>query len=127
MSESKKQAILIAILLSTVPTTVVLSRCLIPSEGIHLSIAQSPIDHRELGHTPRTTIWYLPDYPAIESMRESISYTFQRCETEFEGIAGSLHGVLPAREYGMIFVRDTSTMMPALQYFYPGEYLRTPV
>jgi hypothetical protein len=127
VSESKKQAILTTILLSTVLTTVILSRPLIPSKESPPIIIQSPIDHEELGHPPTATIWHIPDYTAIEAMRKNILYTFQRCEAEFQGVEGPLHGLLPAREYGMIFVRDTSTMMPGLQYFYADEYLRTPV
>jgi hypothetical protein len=127
VSESKKQAIISIILLSTVLTTVLLSRLLIPSKEGLPSITQSPIDYRELGHPPAATLWYISDYPAIEAMRENIVYTFRHCETEFEGIPGPLYGVLPAQEYGMIFVRDTSTMMPGLQYFYADVHLRTPI
>ncbi len=125
--KSKKQAIVVFVLLSTVLTAVIISRLLVSSKGGHFSITQSPIDYSQLGYPPTATVWYIPDYPAIEAMRENILYTFQLCETRFEGIEGPIFGLLPAQEYGMIFVRDTSTMMPGLQYFYSEEYLRPPI
>jgi hypothetical protein len=127
VSESKKQAILTIILLSTVLTAALLARTLAPARGSHPSTTQAPIDYMELSHPPRATVWYIPDYPAIEAMRENIVHTFQLCETGFEGVEGPVYGLVPAREYGSIFVRDTSTMTPALRYFYGEEYLRTPV
>ncbi len=126
-SKSKKQTIPIIILLSTVLTAAIQSRLLVSSKEDHLSITQSSIDYSQLGYPPKATIWYIPDYPAIEAMRENILYTLQLCETRFEGIEAPIAGLLPAQEYGMIFVRDTSTMMPGLQYFYGEEYLRPPI
>jgi len=127
VSESKKHAVLVVILLSTVSMAVILSRPPILSGGSRSSISPLPIDYKELGHPPTATVWYMPDYPSIEAMRDNIAYTFQLCETRLEGVEGPVYGLLPAQEYGMIFVRDTSTMMPALQYFHGDEYLRTPV
>jgi len=127
VSESKKQAILIIILLSTLLTAAILSRPFISPKGNLFSVTRLSIDYGELGYPPTATVWYIPDYPGIEATRENIVYTFQLCETGFEGVEGPLYGLLPAQEYGMIFVRDASTMMPALQYFYGEEYLRTPV
>ncbi len=107
--------------------TVTLARPYIaPSEELSAS-ALPPIDDKALGSPPTETTWHLPDYPLIDAMRESILHTFQLCETEFEGADGTVTGLMPAREYGMIYVRDTSTMMPAVSYFYGDEYLRTPV
>ncbi len=127
MNESKKQAIVTVSFLSTVLATVILSHLLMPPRGTRSPTSWPPIDLEELGDPPTATVWYIPDYPAIEAMRENILYTLQLCETEFKGLEGPVHGLLPAREYGMIFIRDTSTMMPALQYFYSEEYLRTPI
>jgi hypothetical protein len=86
-----------------------------------------PIDYQGLGTPPPDTSWYLPDYPLIEDMRSSIVNTFQQNETSFEGTEGLVYGVMPAPEYGMIYIRDSSTMMPTLSWFYGEEYLRTPV
>jgi hypothetical protein len=85
-----------------------------------------PLDQKTLG-SPPTTAWHLPDYPLIDAMRESILHTFQLSETQFAGSEGIVSGLVPSREYGMIYVRDTSTMMRAASYFYGEEYLRTPV
>jgi hypothetical protein len=60
-------------------------------------------------------------------MRESVVHTLQLCETEFGGVEGTVYGLVPSREYGMIFIRDASTMIPALQYFYGDQHLRTPM
>ena len=85
------------------------------------------IDYQDLDSPPSATSWHLPDYPLIEAMRESIVETFRACETQFEGEEGSIYGLMPAREYGMIYVRDLSTMMPALFSFYGDQHLRTPI
>jgi hypothetical protein len=60
-------------------------------------------------------------------MRQSMLATFRLCETQFEGAEGPVYGLMPAREYGMIYVRDLSTMMPSVLCFYGDEHLRTPV
>jgi hypothetical protein len=86
-----------------------------------------PIDHEGLGSPPTTTTWHVPDYPLFDAMRGNILHTFELCETQFEGSDGTVSGLVPAREYGMIFVRDLSTMMHGVSYFYGDEYLRTPV
>jgi hypothetical protein len=86
-----------------------------------------PIDYQDLNSPPVTTSWHLPDYPLIEAMHESIIGTFVACETQFEGEEGLVYGLMPAHEYGMIYVRDLSTMMPALTSFYGDQHLRTPI
>jgi hypothetical protein len=85
------------------------------------------VDLQGLGTPPPSTSWYLPDYPLIEDMRNSIVNTFQQNETSIEGTGGLVYGMMPAPEYGMIYIRDISTMMPALSWFYGEQYLRTPV
>jgi hypothetical protein len=127
VSESKKQAVCTTVLISTLLTTVILSGPSISSGADPVCVSPAPIDAEELGYPPTATVWHIPDYPAIEAMRENVVYAFQLCETGFAGLEGPVYGLVPAREYGMVFVRDTSTMMPALQYFYGDEYLRTPV
>jgi hypothetical protein len=87
----------------------------------------SPLNAESLGSPPAATSWYLTDYPLIDDMQQNIGGTFGLCETEFEGAAGKVYGLVPAREYGMIYVRDLSTMMSTLPCFYPDEYLRTPI
>jgi len=86
-----------------------------------------PLNVGRLGSPPAATSWHLPDYPLIDGMHQNIVGTFQLCETQFEGAAGKVYGLVPAREYGMIYVRDLSTMMSTLPCFYAEEYLRTPV
>lgn len=107
--------------------TVALARSYIGPSGELSASALPPIDDKALGSPPTETTWHLHEYPLIDAMRESILHTFQLCETEFEGAGGTVTGLMPAREYGMIYVRDSSTMMPAVSYFYGDEYLRTPV
>lgn len=127
MDQGKKQVVPATLLLSVLLLAVCLSRSLTHStQPCSLSTLPS-IERAELGVPPRETSWQIPDYPAIEEMRESILDTFRLCEAKFNGVDGVVHGMVPAREYGMIFVRDTSTMMPALQYFYGDHYLRTPL
>lgn len=126
MSAFKKPGILSTVL-SALLAVVILSRVLISSHHGTQTIAHLAPDYQGLGTPPTATIWLLPDYPAIEAMREDVVHAFRLCEVTFERPEGSVYGLLPAREYGMIFVRDTSTMMPALQYFYADPYLRTPV
>ncbi len=86
-----------------------------------------PLDYQGLSSPPASTAWHIPDYPLIEAMQGTILHTLSLCETQFEGAGGAVYGLLPAAEYGMIYVRDMSTMMPALPYFYDEEYLRTPL
>jgi hypothetical protein len=86
-----------------------------------------PLDREGLSSPPPATTWHVPDYPLLDGMRGNILHTFQLCETQFEGSEGTVNGLVPAREYGMIFVRDLSTMMQGASYFYGEEYLRTPV
>jgi hypothetical protein len=86
-----------------------------------------PLDHEGLGSPPATTAWHIPDYPLLDGMRGNILHAFQLCETQFQGSEDTVSGLIPAREYGMIFVRDLSTMMRGASYFYGEEYLRTPV
>ncbi|TKJ31330.1 MAG: hypothetical protein CEE40_02130 [Chloroflexi bacterium B3_Chlor] len=127
MCEGKKQAIPFLVLLSTVLAAVVLPQRLILSREPPTSGTLPPMSHQELSLPPTATAWYLPDYPAIEAMRENVVHTFRLCETEFQGPGGPVRGLVPAQEYGIIFVRDTSTMIPTLQYFYGDDYLRTPI
>lgn len=127
MSESKKQAILIVVLLAAVLAATAVSRRTLRTGETRPAVTPAPMNYAELRRLPTTTVWYTADYPAIEDMRENILHTFHLCESQFQGLEGPISGMLPAREYGMIFVRDTSTMMPALRYFYGDEYLRTPV
>ena len=96
-------------------------------QGNKQPVTCRPVDYQGLGTPPPATTWYLPDYPLIEHMRSSILKTFQQNETSFEGTEGLVHGVMPAPEYGMIYVRDSSTMMPTLSWFYGEEHLRTPI
>lgn len=107
--------------------TVVLSHLHPPLTRGACPATPPPICYRGLNSPPITTSWYLPDYPLIEAMRESIIGTFLACETQFEGEEGPVYGLMPAREYGMIYVRDLSTMMPALSSFYGDQHLRTPI
>jgi hypothetical protein len=86
-----------------------------------------PLSVEALGSPPVATSWHLPDYPLIDGMYQNIVVTFQLCETQFEGAAGEVYGLMPAREYGMIYVRDLSTMASILPCFYDDEYLRTAV
>ncbi len=107
--------------------TVTLARAHVDQSGNLAGSALPPIDAEALGSPPNETTWHLPDYPLVDAMRESILHTLRLCQTEFQGVEGTVTGLMPAREYGMIYVRDTSTMMPAVSYFYGDEYLRTPV
>ena len=84
-----------------------------------------PLENCGLASPPPATSWNLPDYPPIEGMRQSMLATFRLCETRFEGAEGPVYGLMPAREYGMIYVRDLSTMMPSVLCFYGDEHLRT--
>ena len=127
MGEGKKQAIRFVVVLSTVLAAVVLPQRLIPSKEPPTSGTLAPLSHQELSLPPIATAWYVPDYPALDAMRENVVHTFRLCETELQGLGGLVHGLVPAREYGIIFVRDTSTMIPTLQYFYGDDYLRTPI
>jgi hypothetical protein len=116
-----------AALLLTLGTVVALARNSEPLAS-HERAASQPIPHHEsLDSPPGVTEWFLPDYPQIEAMRDTIVGTLAMCETRFEGTGGSVYGILPAQEYGMIYARDMSTMMPLLPFFYGEEYLRTPV
>jgi hypothetical protein len=93
-----------------------------------LSPATLPeLDREGLSAPPPATTWHVPDYPLLHGMRGNILHTFVLCETQFEGNEGTVSGLVPAREYGMIFVRDLSTMMHGASYFCGEEYLRTPV
>ncbi len=126
-TESRRQTILAILLVTAVCVSVGLSRHLIASRQSPFSVKSLPIRHEELGCPPTATAWSIPDYPAIEAMREHIVHSFKLCETKFDGVEGTVWGLLPAQEYGMMFVRDTSTTAPALQYFYGDDYVRTPL
>ncbi len=127
MAENRKRVVLIVVLLSILPSAVVAARRLVPSSVTSAVGSLPPINYEELSSPPAQTTWNVPDYPAIGAMREGVLHTLRLCETEFEGLEGTVYGLVPGREYGMIFIRDTSTMMPALQHFYGDQYLRTPI
>lgn len=108
------------------PLAVVAARRLIPSSVTIAAGTSQPMNYEEMSSPPAETTWNVPDYPTIGAMRETVVHTLRLCETEFEGLEGTVYGLVPGREYGMSFVRDTSTRMPGLQYFYGDRCLRTP-
>lgn len=126
MRNDQKRGALCTVLLSTALTALVLLFLSPPLRG-QPPVTLPPVNYGELASAPRATSWHIPDYPRVETMRENMLHTFKLCESEFEGLEGTIYGLVPASEYGMIFVRDTSTMMPGLQYFYGDQYLRTPI
>jgi hypothetical protein len=86
-----------------------------------------PLDQCTLGAPPSSTTWHLPDFPLVDAMRDSILHTFQLSQIEFAGPEGTITGLVPSQEYGLVYVRDTSSMVRGVSYFYGEEYLRTPV
>lgn len=127
MAENSKRVVLIVVLLSILPSAVAAARRLGPSRVISAVGSLPPINFEDLSNPPAQTTWNVPDYPAIGAMRDVGLHTLRLCETEFDGLEGTVYGLVPGQEYGMIFIRDTSTMMPVLQYFYGDRYLRTPI
>ena len=72
-----------------------------------------------------TTIWRLPADPQVDQMRDVMLLTFSRCQFSFPGESGEVRGFTPGADYPMIYIRDTATVLPAVRYFYPDEYLRS--
>lgn len=127
LSQSASQTAVNGLLPLVLVVTVLLARAHAGSVTAVSPATLPPLDHEGLGSPPPATTWHVPDYPLFDAMRGNILHAFQLCETQFEGTEGTVSGLVPAREYGMIFVRDLSTMMQGASYFYGEEYLRTPV
>jgi len=72
----------------------------------------------------RVTIWHFPDNPNIDAMRSSLIYTLGQCETSLPARQGFIIGFEPGTAYQQIYIRDTSTILPAALYFYPTPFLR---
>jgi hypothetical protein len=60
-------------------------------------------------------------------MRQTIEQTLQRQKISFNGPLEPVSGFSPGEGYPYIFVRDMTTMLPTVAYFYPDAYLRTPI
>lgn len=73
----------------------------------------------------RLTTWRYPDDPRIEAMRPLIVVTLRERELFFNGASGRVSTFYPGLGYDKLYGRDLALMLPAAQYLYPDEYLRT--
>lgn len=75
-----------------------------------------------------TTTWSLPADPRIDRMRDTILVALARCQVTFPGENGEVHGFAPGADYyPTVYIRDLSTDLPAVRYFYPDDYLRSAI
>jgi hypothetical protein len=72
-----------------------------------------------------TTTWRLPADPRVDRMWDAMLLTFSRCQVAFLGEGGEVRGFVPGADYPVIYIRDTTTILSAVRYFYPDEYLRS--
>ncbi len=75
----------------------------------------------------QATAWKLEGNDAINNMRVSIDATFKAVEARDLGVSGDIIGFRPGVLYAHIYARDSATMAPSAQYFYPLPYLTKPV
>jgi hypothetical protein len=71
----------------------------------------------------RGTSWHVEGIPAIDAMRDSAARTWQRMEVQFNGFVSPVASFRPGADYAEVYIRDVSTMLPALQYFYGPRFL----
>ncbi|HEX3244477.1 MAG TPA: hypothetical protein VHX16_03645 [Chloroflexota bacterium] len=75
------------------------------------------------GSVQRVTSWRVDDVPSIDAMRDSATRTWQRMEVQFDGFVSPVSSFRPGAAYPEVYIRDVSTMLPALQYFYGPKFL----
>ncbi len=73
----------------------------------------------------RVTTWSFPDEPRLDAMRAMIVNTLQERELTFTGASGQVLTFFPGEGYHKLWGRDLSTMLPAVQYLYSDDYLRS--
>jgi hypothetical protein len=71
----------------------------------------------------RQTTWRVDGVPSIEAMRDSAMRTWQRMEVQFDGFVSPVSSFRPGADYPEVYIRDVSTMLPAVQYFYGPQFL----
>ncbi len=92
------------------------------------TLAAPPIFRADELAPGRQTTWQLPDSPQIEAMTSTIITVLNGCQIDFTGAYGDpVQGFVPGKDYPMIFVRDTSTLMSMAAYFYPAARLASPI
>ncbi|MFN0071835.1 MAG: hypothetical protein ACKVVP_10150 [Chloroflexota bacterium] len=71
----------------------------------------------------RATSWRVDGVPSIDAMGDSALRTWQRMEVQFDGFLGPVSSFRPGADYPEVYIRDVSTMLPALQYFYGQRFI----
>ena len=87
-------------------------------------VTPNPAD--DLGFS-RATTWSFPDEPRLETMRALIIMTLKERELAFDGVNGRVLSFYPGEGYEKLWARDLATILPAAQYLYGDEYLRSGV
>ena len=80
----------------------------------------------EAGSSTRTT-WWVDDLPTIDGMAARIHDTLAATSRELPWHERTIKGHSAGALYPPIFVRDMATIQPVLPFFYPREFMRTPV
>lgn len=84
------RAVVIAVFLSMLPSAVVAARRLMPPAVTQAAGNSQPMNYEAMSSPPAETTWNVPDYPTIGAMRVTVVHTLRLCETEFEGLEGTV-------------------------------------
>lgn len=73
------------------------------------------------------TAWRVEGSDEMNAMRPSIAATLQAVEVHGHGVIGDLTGFRAGANYGLIYARDSATIVNTAQYLYDLAYLSRPV